>query len=130
MFTLEINGTNYPLSFGFSFMQKMNKKLTRKDEGTGQTEYLGLEYVIAKIKDGDIETLVDVIMTANSTEGEKINKQDLIQWIENEDTDIEKVFEEVDGFFAKANCTRRAYKNVLEMVDMMAADESSEAQTI
>lgn len=127
MYSLEINGTNYPLTFGFSFMQKMNKKLTRKDDGTGQTESLGLEYVIAKIKDGDIETLVDVIMTANATESEKVNKQELIQWIENDETDIEKVFEEVDGFFAKANCTKRAYKNVLEMVDMMTANEPSEA---
>lgn len=120
MFTLEINGKEYSLSFGFSFMQKMNKKLTRKDEGTNKVEELGLEYVIAKIKDGDIETLIDVILTANSTENDKVTKQEIIEWIENEDTDIDKVFEEVDGFFGKANCTKRAHKNVMEMVQAMS----------
>lgn len=116
MFTMEINGTNYPLSFGFAFMQKMNKKLVRQDEGTGKNEELGLEYVIAKIKDHDIETLVDVIMTANATESDKLNRNELIKWIENDETDIDKVFEEIDSFFGKANCTKNSHKNVEEMM--------------
>lgn len=124
MYTLEINGKNYPLKFGFDFMRKMDKKLTRKDEGTGQDEPIGLQYAIAKIIDGDIEMLIDVIMTANATEDDKINRKELIEWIENDDTDIDVVFKEVDGFFEKANCTKKQYQAVQLMIQAMAAEEA------
>ena len=125
MYTIEINGNQYPLKFGFDFMRKMNKKLVRKDEGTGKDEENGLEYVIAKIMDHDIEMLIDVIMTANATENDKINRQELIEWIENDETDIDAVFKEVDGFFAEANCTKNAHRNVMTLVEQMAQAEAN-----
>ena len=126
MYSLEINGKNYPLKFGFDFMRKMNKKLVRKDEGTGKDEENGLEYVIAKIMDHDIETLVDVILTANATEDDKISKSELIEWIENPETDIDEVFKEVDDFFGEANCTKSAHRNVMILVEQMAVEKLNE----
>jgi len=124
-FTIEINGKTYPLKFGFSFMLKMDKKLTRYDDGTGRDEKQGLSYAIAKIFDRDVATLVDVIMTANETEKDKIKKDELIKWIED-DADIDKVFEEIDGFFEQANCTKNEYKYVQKMVGQMAEEEEEE----
>lgn len=125
MYTLEINGKNYPLNFGFDFMKKMNNKLTRYDDGLGTEEKIGLQYVIAAVMDKDVEQLVDVIMTANATESEKINRKELIEWLENDDTDIDAVFEAVDGFFSKANCTKNEHRKVVKMVQ--AGEEISEA---
>lgn len=127
MYSIEINGKNYPLKFGFDFMRKMNKKMIRRDEGTGKDEENGLEYVIAQIMDHNIEYLVEVIMTANATEDEKIDKKELIEWIENDDTDIDAIFEEIDSFFAKANCTKNAHRNVMLLVEQMAEEKAEEA---
>lgn len=126
MYTIEINEKNYPLKFGFDFMLKLNKRFVRYDDNLGKDENEGLEYSIAKIVDRDVETLVDVILAANATESDKINRKELIEWIENDDTDIDKVFEEVEGFFEKANCTKNGYRNVMKLVQGMA-NEMSEA---
>ena len=125
MYTLEINGKNYPLNFGFDFMKKMNNKLTRYDDGLGTEEKIGLQYAIAAVMDKDVEQLVDVIMTANATESDKINRKELIEWLENDDIDIDAVFEAVDGFFAKANCTKNEHRKVVKMVQ--AGEEITEA---
>lgn len=121
MYTIEINGKNYPLKFGFSFMLKLNKSYVRDDEADG------LEYSIAKIIDRDVAMLVDVILAANATEDDKITRKELIEWIEDDDTDIDKVFDEVEGFFEQANCTKNAYRNVMKLVQQMAEAVSNEA---
>lgn len=120
MFTLEINGKNYPLKFGFAFYLEMNKK--EKVEG----EDAGVQYMIAKVKDYDVTCLVDVIMTANKTEDDKINRNELIEWLENDDTDIDAVFKAVDGFFSKANCTKNEYAKVQKLAKAMKKAEKLE----
>ena len=83
----------------------------------GVEQGIGLNLMIANIIDGSIEDLASAIMTANKTEEPRIKEDDLIEFLEDDATNIDEVFEKVLGFFEKANCTRKMFQNVQKSVE-------------
>ncbi len=116
---LVVKGHPYPLRFGLKFVKEVNgRESTPVDGLVGVEQGIGLNLMIANIIDGSIEDLASAILTANKTEEPRLNEDDLMAYLEDESTNIDDVFEKVLGFFEKANCTRKLFKNVQESVEM------------
>ena len=112
-FELEMNGTMYAFNFGMGFLKAINSKATTKVPNSNYSINTGLKFVMAQVIDRDVEALCEVLMQANKGENPRLNQKDLYAFIEDEDTDIESVFDEVIDFFAKANATKTTYKELM-----------------
>lgn len=117
MFEITINGTVYKLKFGIGFVKEVNGR-RQAPLGNGMKEDVGLEYAIAKIQEGDILTLVDVLDLGNKYAGEPRLTRSVIEgYLEDENTDIERLFDDVLGFFEKSNATKKKVKMIKEATE-------------
>ena len=117
MFEITINGTVYKLKFGIGFVKEVNGR-RQAPLGNGMKEDVGLEYVIAKIQEGDILTLVDVLDLGNKYAGEpRLTRSVIEEYLEDENTDIERLFDDVLGFFEKSNATKKKVKMIKEATE-------------
>ena len=117
MFEITINGTVYKLKFGIGFVKEVNGR-RQAPLGNGMKEDVGLEYVIAKIQEGDILTLVDVLDLGNKYAGEPRLTRSVIEgYLEDENTDIERLFDDVLVFFEKSNATKKKVKMIKEATE-------------
>lgn len=112
---LTINGQVFKFNFGMGFLREINK--TAKVHSGDVDKNVGFRYAVAGIIDRDPETLVDVLYTANSGQDPRVTKPLLDSYIDNENTDIEELFDTVMDFFEKANATKSLTKKVLEAVE-------------
>lgn len=112
---LTINGQVYKFNFGMGFLREINK-ITKVHSG-GIDKNVGFRYAVGGIIDREPETLVDVLYTANSGQDPRVTKPLLDSYIDNENTDIEELFDTVMDFFEKTNATKSLTKKVLEAVE-------------
>ena len=112
---LTINGQVFKFNFGMGFLREINK--TAKVHSGDVGKNVGFRYAVAGIIDRDPETLVDVLYTANSGQDPRVTKPLLDSYIDNENTDIEELFDTVMDFFEKTNATKSLTKKVLEAVE-------------
>lgn len=118
MMELTINGQVYEFNFGMGFLREVNKKATAQVDGVkGAERNLGLRMAVAGIVDGDVETLVDVLDLANKGRDPRATKTVLDSYIDDPDTDIDKLFEDVMDFLKKTNATRKTTVAFLEEVE-------------
>lgn len=115
MLELTINAQVYKFKFGIGFMREMNKK--QKQTTNGITKEVGLQMGIAGIIDGDIEDLITILDVSNKTEEPRVTRELIEAYIEDENTDIDKLFEKVLDFLKEANVTRKLTNQLLEMVE-------------
>ena len=114
MFELTINGNVYGFNFGMGFMREMNKRISAPVEGLDVKKNIGLQYAVAGIIDGDVEELVNVLEVANRGQELRITRQQLDNYIDDEKTDIDKLFEDVLDFLKSANATKKVTAMLLE----------------
>lgn len=118
MMELTINGKVYEFNFGMGFLREVNKKATAQVDGVkGAERNLGLRMAVAGIVDGDVESLVDVLDLANKGRDPRATKTVLDSYIDDPDTDIDKLFEDVMDFLKKTNATRKTTVAFLEEVE-------------
>lgn len=118
MFELTINNEVYQFHFGMGFLREVNKKLSKPIDGVKDgKQNIGLQYTVAGIIDGDLETLVDVLDTANKDQKPRITRAALDAYIEDENTDIDALFEDVLGFLKNANATKKVTENLIAAVE-------------
>lgn len=117
MMELTIKGQVYSFNYGMGFLREINKKVSAPVEGIpGQKKDIGFRYAVARLMDGDVEALEEVLDIANKGQDPRVTKADLDEFIDDEDTDINQVFDDVLGFLGKANATKRSMKEMLEEV--------------
>lgn len=118
MYELEINGQMIPFNFGMGFLREINKKIAVPVEGMQNVKQnIGLRYSVAKLLDGDVETLVEVLDIANMGCDQRVTKKALDFFIDDENTDIDEVFERTLGFLKTANATKKATLDVIAEVE-------------
>lgn len=115
MFELTINDAVYEFNFGIGFVREINKT-AQTESINGIKEDIGLSVAIAEIATGDIVALVDVLNLANKGRTPRVTQKALEKYVEDENTDIDKLFDMVLDFFGKANATKRQAKRVLEAI--------------
>lgn len=115
MFEIAISGNVFQFNFGMGFLRDMNKKTTIPVEGLpGVKRDVGFRYSLLRLLDGDVESLIDMLDTANKGQEPRLTRMMLDSFIDDEDTDIEAVFDDVLGFLKTANATKKTTLDVLE----------------
>lgn len=118
MFELTINGQVYAFNFGMGFMREINKKIGVPVDGLPDVKKnMGLQYTVAGIIDGDIEALVDALDVANKGNSPRVTKALLDSYIDDTETDIDKLFEDVLDFLKHANATKKTVAMLLKAIE-------------
>lgn len=114
MYELTINDTVYRFKFGIGFVREISK-IKQCTLDNGLKDDVGLEYAVAKLQEGDVLTLVDVLDLGNKYAGApRITRTDIENYIDNDAADIDSIFESVLDFFSKGNATKKKTKLILE----------------
>lgn len=122
---IEINGESYPVRFGMGFLRSINKTLSTPVQNIpGAKKDIGLSWHMANILDGDLESLCLVLKTANQTETPKLSDKILVDWIEDEGTDIDQVLSQVIGFLETANVSKKQLKTLMEEIKKQKENEN------
>ena len=116
-FEIIMNGTPYSFTFGMGFLKTINSRATEKAPNTNYSVNVGAKLLMAQVMSDDVEALCEVLMIANKGETPRLNQKDLYEFIEDESTDIEALFEQVVDFFGKANATKMIYKELKALTD-------------
>ena len=124
MFELTINNTVYQLNFGFGFLRDINKTYKSVDEKTKQERELGLQYNIASLIDGDVEAIVTILDIANKGCDPRITRKDIEKYIEDENTNIDDLFDTVMDFLSKANCTKKEVQKFMENLEELKKNQN------
>ena len=113
MFELVIKEVAYPLNFGMGFVRKLDKSVNIPVDGLpGVKKDIGLTYAIMSLMDNDIVMLANVIDIANEGQNPRLTKAAIDAYLEDENTNIEELFDKILGFFKSANCTKRTAARV------------------
>lgn len=127
MFELTINDKIYQFRFGMGFLRDINKSLTQAaPDNKDAKKNIGLQWKVAGIMDGDLETLSEVLLTANKTETPRLTQKELDAYIEDESTDIDGLFKEVLDFLRNANATKKVVATLEEAVEAEKAKQNAE----
>lgn len=127
MAEIKINDTYYPIKFGMKFIKEVNKRESVPIEGMPSVKQnVGVRWMIAEIMDGSTEALADALLTGNKTEDPKLNTQIIEDFIDNPETDIDDVFDQVLGFFESSNCTKRLYREIKDSIAVRKAQMESQ----
>lgn len=126
---LTINGQVFQFHYGVGFLKEINKKTVIPVEGMpGQKKNVGLRYTIMKLYDGDVETLLEVLDIANKNKMPRVTKEQLESYIDDENTDIDELFEETMGFLKKTNATKKETLDVLESIQKAIEEQKKKEQ--
>ncbi|CUP33201.1 Phage protein [[Eubacterium] contortum] len=118
MSELEMNGSIVQLNFGMGFLRRINREVSIPVDGApGLKEDVGLRYAVGGLLEGDVNTLVNVLYTANTNCEQRVTKDFIDKFIEDETTDIDKVFEDVLGFLKNSNATKKGTISAIENVE-------------
>lgn len=120
---LEINGTTFEFRFGIGFMKEIQSRY-KEMASISVAIPNGFKYVVASMLDGHIEDLFDILYTANKTEKPRITEKALMEYLEDESTDIESLIQEVKSFLLRANASKSLMNQIME-----ALAEEAEAET-
>ena len=113
---LTINGIVYKFKASIGFVRKVNKNVTQKDE-LGIEKQVGLTYLVAGLVDGEIEELINALDYLNDGMTPRITREQIEEYLDNETTDVEKLFEAVIDFLSSANASKVAIKKMFERVE-------------
>lgn len=115
MFELTIKGNTYQFNFGMGFLREVNKKMKAPVDGVPNAEKsVGCRMLIIDVFDGEPEALVDVLLAANKNQDPRVTRETLDAYIDDPDTDMDKLFGDVLDFLEQNNATRKIVKNIKE----------------
>ena len=118
MFELTIENEVYQFNAGMGFIKEINKTVQIPVDGAPSVKQnAGVRYKIGQLLDGDVEALVDVLDVANKGQSLRATRTLLEKYIEDESTDIDKLFEDVLDFLSNANCTKKAVRELREVAE-------------
>lgn len=127
MFELTMNEQVYQFNFGMGFMREINKKIGIPVDGLPNVKKnIGLQYYVALVIDKDVEALVDILDTANKGMNPRITRDVLDSYIDDPDTDIDTLFDEVIDFLKQTNATKNVTMDLLEAVEKEKAKKEAE----
>lgn len=116
MYEITINDTVYQFNFGMGFLRELNKLVKNPVDGMRVEQNIGFRYYLADMLDGNPEALSTVLITANKGQSPRVTQKLIDEFIDDPDTDIDAVFDEVFDFFGKSNSTKTAYNRLMQAI--------------
>lgn len=124
MMELTINGQVYQFNFGMGFLREANKLVSSTVEGTNVKKDVGARFLIARVIDGEADGLVDLLDIANKGQTPRVTKALLDAHIDDQDTDIDRLFDETLDFLGKTNATRKMVAKMQEAIEEAKQDQN------
>ena len=126
MFELTINDKVYQFNFGMGFLRDINKTLTTDIDGVKNAKKnIGLQFKLALLMDGDLETLVEVLDIANKGCEPRVKRTELDSYIDDSDTDIDGLIAEVLDFLRQNNATKKTMATLDEAIEREKAKQTA-----
>ena len=126
MFELTINEKVYQFNFGIGFLREIDPTVTKTIDGVkGKVQNMGLQYAIGGVMDCNIIDIADVLLRANKGFDPRLTQKEVETWLDDPDTDVEKLSEELLDFFKSANATKKMTLNLIEAVEKEKAKAES-----
>ena len=113
---LEINGKAYNFKFGIGFLREVNSKQKVKTADGNERE-LGFAYMVGGLMDGNILDLCEMLYIANKTETPRVDKKELEDYLDDENTDIDKLFTDTIDFLSKSNACKTQIKQIQKAIE-------------
>ena len=118
MMELQVKGQVYQFKFGFGFMREIDKQqIVKAPNGTQQN--IGFQTAVGGILDGDAQALEDVLLLANKGQEPRLTADILEEYIEDEETDVDALFDGVIDFLKKSNVSKKKTLNLLKQAEAM-----------
>ena len=118
MMELTIKGQVYQFNFGMGFLREINKQTNVPVDGApGVKKDVGFRYALMNLMDGDTEALVNVLDIANKGQELRVTRNFLDEYIDDENTDIDGLFDTVMGFLKSANATKKATNEIVKTLE-------------
>ena len=118
MMELQVKGQVYQFKFGFGFMREIDKQqIVKAPNGTQQN--IGFKTAVGGILDGDAQALEDVLHLANKGQEPRLTADVLEEYIEDEETDVDALFDGVIDFLKKSNVSKKKTLNLLKQAEAM-----------
>ena len=127
MFEITIKGEVYQFRFGLGFVREIDKTKQQKAEN-GAVINVGLNYAVAALIDKDPLEVVNILAIANKTEKPRVTRDLLDEYIEDEDTDLDALCDEMLDFFKRGNATKAKTEAVLDLVERERAKAADQTE--
>ena len=108
---LTINEKVYNFKFGIGFVRHLDGKSSIKQDGIQFG--IGLETLIPNLLTGNTVTLSDCLFVANMTENPRITQDQLDNYIDDEETNIDSLFDDVLEELKKSNATKKKAEKLI-----------------
>lgn len=112
---IKINDKEFELNFGVKFVRTLDEAMPIKMSvrGAGEQSFgMALTKVVPALKVYDTAILSDVIYCATWANSPRPSRDDIDAYIDNPETDIEKLFKDVIDTMKKSNSVKLATKNL------------------
>ena len=131
MMELTINGEVYQFNFGMGFLREINKRVSVPVDNIPDVKRnIGLSYMISGVIDRDPEDLVSLLEAANKSLTPRVTRQLLDSYIDDPETDIDALFEQVIDFLKSANATKKTTLELLAEVERQKAKREAEMEAV
>jgi len=118
MFEIEMNGTVYKFKFGMGFLRTVEEKAKVPVEGMpGQQVNAGLQMLIGHMLQYDTDELAELLYLANQGFEPRVTRKTIDAYIDDEDTDIDALFEQVMDFLKRSNATKKKVTEFLAQAE-------------
>ena len=126
MFELTIKGTVYQFAFNMGFLRRVNKTMGMPVDGVPNAKKnVGLQYLIAGVMDGELESLVEILEAANVGQEPRATR-DIIDAYIDECEDIDGLFDKVLDFLEQSNATKSAITKLKEALEAEKAKRAAQ----
>ena len=126
MFELTIKGTVYQFAFNMGFLRRVNKTMGMPVDGVPNAKKnVGLQYLIAGVMDGELESLVEILEAANVGQEPRATR-DIIDAYIDECEDIDGLFDKVLDFLEQSNATKSAVTKLKEALEAEKAKRAAQ----
>ena len=126
MVELTINNQVYQFKFGMGFLRELNKQVVIPVDGIpGAKKDIGFGYTVGSFLDNDPEALVAILDTANKGQTPRVTREMLDNYVDDEDTDIDQLFEDILGFLKSSNATK---KNTVELLEAVEKEKKKQVE--
>lgn len=111
---IKVNGKDVNLNFGVRFIRELDQKagLTLTVQGIKQNFGMALTKVIPALQSYDVAVLADLLYCAAWDNQKRPSLNDIDAFLDDKNTDIDKLFDDVQKELKSSNAARTATKNL------------------
>lgn len=118
MIEMVINDNVYQFSFGMGFLRDVNRIIKAPIDGVpGAQKNVGMRFMMASLIDHEPEALAEVLKLANKGFLPRLTDKEIDLHLDNPDTDIDKLFDDVKDFLLNSNATKNDARQVVEAIE-------------